>query len=103
MKKRLLALTLSVLLVLPVLAGVCAIKEKEKVLNAEDTQIIFAAYPQELALVEELCGHPIDEISTSTRKEIASVANHYLYNRDYRFSALMTDIALASAQQDGKG
>ncbi len=63
-----------------------------------DTQYILTTYEKELGLVEQVCGHPIEEITEDTRKEMASVANRYLYDPDYRFSALMTEIARASTQ-----
>lgn len=57
---------------------------------------ILSDYREELDLVEELCGHPIEHITPESRKEIASVANKYLYDSSYRFSQLMTDIAANS-------
>ena len=69
-------------------------------LNQTSAHEILSKYQSEIDLVEANCGYPIEEISSTTRKEIASVANRYLYNSDYHFSELMTDIASAFALQE---
>lgn len=89
-----------------VLAGIAVflaghiVSEEDTCLNSTATYEILSKYQSELDLVESNCGYPIEEISSTTRKEIASVANHYLYNPDYQFSELMTDIAFAFALQE---
>ena len=75
------------------------VREDDTCLNATATYEILSKYQSEIDLVESNCGYPIEEISSTTRKEIASVANRYLYNSDYQFSELMTDIASAFALQ----
>ena len=69
-------------------------------LNQTSAHEILSKYQSEIDLLETNCGYPIEEISSTTRKEIASVANRYLYNSDYHFSELMTDIASAFALQE---
>lgn len=97
MKKRLFTMGLALLMVLTMVPMSCHASNLDAGIGAESTQDILSKYQREIALVEEECGHSIDQISPATRKEIASVANHYLYNPEYRFSELMTDIAVASA------
>lgn len=103
MKKPSIALLLSLLAVVAVFVGSRTAADRNieysTELNAEDTQKILTEYRHEISLVEEICGHPIEQINDDTSKELASVANQYLYNSDYRFSALMTDIAVASYAQ----
>ena len=96
MKKRLFTMGLALLMVLTMVPMSCHTGNLDAGIGAESTQDILSKYQREIALVEEECGHSIDQISPATRKEIASVANHYLYNPEYRFSELMTDIAVAS-------
>lgn len=96
MKKRLFTMGLALLMVLTMVPMSCHASNLDAGIGAESTQDILSKYQREIALVEEECGHSIDQISPATRKEIASVANHYLYNPEYRFSELMTDIAVAS-------
>lgn len=76
-----------------------AVSAEDTCLNLTATHEILSKYQSEIDLVEANCGYPIEEISSTTRKEIASVANRYLYNSDYHFSELMTDIASAFALQ----
>lgn len=76
------------------------VSAEDTCLNLTATHEILSKYQSEIDLVEANCGYPIEEISSTTRKEIASVANRYLYNSDYHFSELMTDIASAFALQE---
>lgn len=99
MKKRLFSMGLVLLMVLTMFPMSCYATEMGIGLKPDITQDILSKYQREIALVEEKYGHSIDQISPTTRKEIASVANHYLYNPKYRFSELMTDIAAASSNR----
>lgn len=98
--KKLLATGLVVLMMATMGAVGCYASGPSSGINLGATQNILSEYQQEIDLVEAKCGHPIDEITPETRKEIASVANRYLYNSTYRFSELMTDIAIASASSN---
>lgn len=89
-----------VLVVIAVFLVGHVVSEDDACLNSTATYEILSKYQREIDLVEANCGYPIEEISSTTRKEIASVANRYLYNSDYQFSELMTDIALSFALQE---
>ena len=88
------------LVVIAVLLMGYIVNEDDTHLNPTATHELLSKYQREIDLVEATCQHPIEEISSTTRKEIASVANRYLYNSDYQFSELMTDIAFAFALQE---
>ena len=88
------------LVVIAVLLMGYIVNEDDTHLNPTATHERLSKYQREIDLVEATCQHPIEEISSTTRKEIASVANRYLYNSDYQFSELMTDIAYAFALQE---
>ena len=88
------------LVVIAVLLMGYIVNEDDTCLNPTATHELLSKYQREIDLVEANCGYPIEEISSTTRKEIASVANRYLYNSDYQFSELMTDIASAFALQE---
>ena len=89
-----------VLVVIAVFLVGHVVSKDDACLNSTATHEILSKYQREIDLVEANCGYPIEEISSTTRKEIASVANRYLYNSDYQFSELMTDIASAFALQE---
>ena len=88
------------LVVIAVLLMGYILNEDDTSLNPTATHELLSKYQREIDLVEATCQHPIEEISSTTRKEIASVANRYLYHSDYPFSELMTDIAAAFALQE---
>lgn len=88
------------LVVIAVLLMGYIVNEDDTCLNPTATHELLSKYQREIDLVEATCQHPIEEISSTTRKEIASVANRYLYHSDYQFSELMTDIASAFALQE---
>ncbi|MGI5954476.1 hypothetical protein [Dysosmobacter sp.] len=99
-KKLLPVFGIVVLVVIAVLLMGYIVNEDDTYLNPTATHELLSKYRREIDLVEATCQHPIEEISSTTRKEIASVANRYLYNSDYQFSELMTDIAYAFALQE---
>lgn len=97
MKKKLFSLCLITVMIFIMLPIGCFARENESELNQSAEENILSTYQNEIELVETICGHPIEHITATTRKEIASVANHNLYHPSYRFSELMTAIAYASA------
>ena len=99
-KKIFLMFGIVVLAVTAVVLGSRVVSVEDTCLNLTATHEILSKYQSEIDLVEANCGYSIEEISSTTRKEIASVANRYLYNSDYHFSELMTDIASAFALQE---
>lgn len=98
--KKSLMLGIVVLAVTAVFLGSRVVSAEDTCLNPTATHEILSKYQNEIVLVEASCGYPIEEIASATRKEIASVANRYLYNSNYQFSGLMTDIASAFASQE---
>lgn len=103
MKKKTIFIVLSLVIVIsvcvPYFAGMMNGGLQYQVISQEQEAAILNEYQDEFALIERECGHQIDTIDNTTIEVIQETANRNIYNRDYRFSDLMTDISLAEANR----
>lgn len=84
-----------------VLTTLCFVLGNNQLISKEQEVTILNEYQAEFAFIERECGQQVSAINHETIEIIRDTANRNIYNEDYRFSELMTDISIAQLMKQG--